>query len=703
MALKNTENNRHRYTFLEKCGSGNCETLDSETLDSKMFRKKYSNKSHGNHLSGIFISADDLINKHLKINNYLDCLKYDWNFIGFSETFLKKNSPHLHMCGYKFVGQNREGKKGGGVGLYVREGIHFELKKDLIIQGNWCNSIFIEIPCPTGRNIVVGVVYAPTISRKNKELYGQFVKSFDNILSTIKKDNKTISYIMGDFNINLCSNHPFKEAVNNNDHSFLINSPTRVSTEKGIERRTLIDNIITNAKYQTTAGILKSDVSDHNPIYFFSPVAHLTPHNKQPRLFRRIRDQDINKLKDELQKTDWSHVYSLNKPNEKCNKLFSMFYTSHNECFPLTEDTWITDKILDKTEEKEKLFQKNEGLYQAKERHIKEKVRRFTEIEELFKEKERHFKENEKLIEEKERLFKEIEMYSKYNKICKELEQLIETAKKKYNNSKFHNYDIDIPYEAHRLKQHNYKSSRVCSCISKEANQHEMANLVHTYRLPGKPFNQKHLEKQHLLTPIVCATMHFTDITSEEIEKTADEIFKDNSPLDSDRISPYVVKKVIKSISKPLSHILNQSLNQGVFPDAMKIMKRTVFFTKKECKEKWTLSCFGEIFERIVHKQTKQFLEEVRFINNDKHPDEFEKFGELERSFTAIDKGILLDKLKEIGIRGTTHDWFSSYLEHRYQYTKYKSSLSDCKEVSTGIPCSSIGFLLYDIYTQPKN
>lgn len=103
-----------------------------------------------------------------------------------------------------------------------------------------------------------------------------------------------------------------------------------------------------------------------------------------------------------------------------------------------------------------------------------------------------------------------------------------------------------------------------------------------------------------------------------------------------------------------------------------------------------------------------KYIQEVLNILNDK------KYAvgillDMTKAYDKVQFKILLNKLYGIGIRGTTHNWFSSYLKNREQYvevqhfnynTKQITHVrSDKKFINASIPQGSvIGCLLFLIY-----
>ena len=62
------------------------------------------------------------------------CTTYKYDIIALSETWLKDNQyliEHVQIPGYTIDNKNRYGKRGGGIGLYIKDHIKFKRRFDI--------------------------------------------------------------------------------------------------------------------------------------------------------------------------------------------------------------------------------------------------------------------------------------------------------------------------------------------------------------------------------------------------------------------------------------------------------------------------------------------------------------------------------------------------------------------------------------------
>ena len=132
------------------------------------------------------------------------------------------------------------GKNGGGVCIYIRSNINFQLRADL--SPNNLEFSTVEITKPRSKPFLVSTLYRPPQS--SPDLFSTFERIFDNI----DAENLEL-YLMGVLNCNLLS-----EVVNNNSSHLLniidiygltqlITESTRVTQYSS----TLIDLCLTNS------------------------------------------------------------------------------------------------------------------------------------------------------------------------------------------------------------------------------------------------------------------------------------------------------------------------------------------------------------------------------------------------------------------------------------------------------------------------
>ena len=205
-----------------------------------------------------------------KLKTYLNTLGFPFSIVALSETWLQDTTCTLYnLPGYSFIKQHRRERTGGGVGLFIKDGIQYFERLDLKYSDDNLESVFIEVDKDSfllGKNIIIGVIYRPPGTDIN--LFTTFKKK---ILTIIQMVNK-VCYLSGDYNINILNSEAHTQTADFVD--LLCSSPyipliTR-STIINQNTATLIDNVFTN-NFQnlnnTFECILVTDLSDHHPIF----------------------------------------------------------------------------------------------------------------------------------------------------------------------------------------------------------------------------------------------------------------------------------------------------------------------------------------------------------------------------------------------------------------------------------------------------
>ena len=105
------------------------------------------------------------------------------------------------LPGYEFTYRNRDEKRGGGVGIYIRDTIEFMIRNDISKLDESIEHLWVEIQ---GRKknsaCLIGVFYQQS-SENTKKL--EWIKKLDSVLSIVKSTCNGTVNITGDSNIGL--------------------------------------------------------------------------------------------------------------------------------------------------------------------------------------------------------------------------------------------------------------------------------------------------------------------------------------------------------------------------------------------------------------------------------------------------------------------------------------------------------------------
>ena len=223
----------------------------------------------------------------------------------------------------------------------------------------------------------------------------------------------------------------------------------------------------------------------------------------------------------------------------------------------------------------------------------------------------------------------------------------------------------------------------------------------------------------------------FTSPTSKE---EVLDILKELDPTkagDIYRISPKYAIDSRFFLSEVLCTLFNKSVEEHAFPDDLKLAEIAPIH-KGKSKLDYTnyrpisiLPIFSKVIEKLMYKRLLSFVYKNKILYPLQYEFQEGKSTELAfntllnkiteslenkmrtycvlldfaKAFDTVNHKILLKKLEYYGIRGTSLQWFESYLTNRKQCVKIGDTHSQTDTIKCGVPQGSIlGPLLFLIY-----
>ena len=198
----------------------------------------------------------------------------------------------------------------------AKQELIYNIRHDLGVNDEDTEALCLEITNQKSKNIFINTIYRQPSGNK---------ENFENYFGKLLEKTKTkITYLIGDFNLNLLdydTNCNVKSYCNTTfSHNFIpiINKPTRVTNHNA----TIIDHILKNSfDSKINTGILKVDISDHFTIFFTSKSINVK--TSQDPVFVTKRDINpftLSLFKEKLLKVDWGLLHIIKDPNKAYKK-----------------------------------------------------------------------------------------------------------------------------------------------------------------------------------------------------------------------------------------------------------------------------------------------------------------------------------------------------------------------------------------------
>ena len=201
---------------------------------------------------------------------------------------------------------------------------------------------------------IVSLMYKPLIRKKKKKKKKKKIKPFKDYLKSTFLKNKSACktmYLVDDFNLNVLEYKINKKNQNFFDLIFqhglipIINKPTRVIKPNA----TAIDHIITNTYLSSNlkTGIIKTDISDHFPIFLVSETPGISIYPLTTTIFERyINDKSIKQFNLLLNEVNWNNVLQRKCSNKAYEFFLETFLCLYEKAIPKVNITIKTKSLL---------------------------------------------------------------------------------------------------------------------------------------------------------------------------------------------------------------------------------------------------------------------------------------------------------------------------------------------------------------------
>ena len=473
------------------------------------------------------------------------------------ETWQTPSSLSINLPGYKTYSHTRSHKKGGGVAILVNSKIPCKLRDDLTnIQASdderkpYTEFCLIEIKTPS-RTIITGSMYRPP----NVDAR-EFLIDYEKLLNQVKKEKKEL--ILGtDHNLDLLKSHShghtnaFLDMNLDNGIFPTITRPTRLTHTSA----TLIDNILVtgNLINRIESRILLENISDHL-VCLLKIRDLMVRNNTQIEVeYRDMSKQGLDRLKEELTKTDWSNEMPDNDTLDNNMTYFSkLLQTTCDHFLPFKQKTikasqlrkepWVTSGLL-KSIKREKTLYRQSISKTATEKNKKK--------------------------------------YKEYNLILRKVKRQAKKSHYIDNCMKFKDNTKQLWKVINRIVNKQSDKTTVIPHLTIDSinitQDREIANELGKYfsqigkNYANKVGSPKTNIDEYLSKIRMCQDSIFLAPTNQEEIKRMIEKLPNKTSSGYDRINNIILKELKEIICIPLEKLFNRSLTEGKFPNCMKL------------------------------------------------------------------------------------------------------------------------------------
>lgn len=642
-------------------------------------------------LKVLYLNTRSIKNKFEDIEDLISNFDEEIHVIILTETWLKPgDEKYYNLPGYQSYFSSREGKIGGGIGIFIKNHISHNIDKQSTENDLSYTQFTIQLPKCTEKINFIGIYRTKTTSitelteliNRNTNPTKNTIVVADNNINILKTTEEIIS---------------FKEKIKNIGLQ-IVNTKytTRQGNKNNNEEDSLIDHCLTNMETMSiTTSTILNNLSDHNMIILDIDYKY----NKEDRKDRNITyiKTDIEKVKQKLD------IEIMTTQNTDINKKFDFFLGK------------VTNIINAETKIIEKIFNRQMPNREWMNDDLRKKIKQ----REVLHKKVKANNDNEGIIAEFKQKRNEITSIRRQLKkeyFRNKIEEAIDNPKKVWNilNKVLTNGNSNIS----EITEIQYQNDRYTGTEVPVIFNKYFTEIAHTLK-PNH--NQQHQSRAVIPNKITEQSFFLAPTTTLEVKKIISNLSNKNSH-NGDAISPKIMKQIYPTIITTLTELYNQSIEEAIFPEILKIGQIIPLHKggNKHNIENYrpiaNTSTIAKIFEKIVQNRLMGFLENTKYLYPQQHGfrkkrntktavmdtthdikknlDKGKKVGalfiDLCKAFDTVSHKLLLKTLEDAGIRGHAKRWFSSFLINRSQYTNIKNNKSNLQTITIGVPQGAI-------------
>ncbi|XP_013174571.1 PREDICTED: RNA-directed DNA polymerase from mobile element jockey-like, partial [Papilio xuthus] len=495
-------------------------------------------------------------------------LNYSPDIVALNETWLKpgEEAAAPAIPSYKFLHKARQGKKGGGVGFYVRQGITSKVQKHPTSK---LEQFWLEVQLQ-GSSLAVGTAYRP----ESVGVQDALDALSESINSLARCD---LTCVLGDINIDMASpKNPKAQELLHFCHQHnleqLVKEPTRITQHSG----TILDLVLTDnaSKCRNVQIIHNYCLSDHALVIVDFDIRK-SKFKKEIKYRRPLLHINFDSFNADLNRLPWDSIGDLQDVNQMVKTFNSYMLLLFDIHAPIRKiicgvkpKPWITNMIRFMMRLRD----------QALQRALKVK------------------KESAK---------------DYYRNLRNLVTASIERERRAYFNSFINNNLKDSATLWRNIKKITQVNSTKTNMIPDHLSDPDKIN-DHFLNLPPCPGTILDARSMNLIDASEHDELKLKPVSEEEVKNTIYNI--KTKAVGHDDLSIDMIKLTLKVTLPIITKMVNKSIETNTFPSSWKkalvkpIQKKSTVVELKDLRPISILPVLSKVLEKVVLVQVLKYL-----------------------------------------------------------------------------------------------